>query len=107
MELPTKFYNTAIAPVKFGTILSLYNPREVSHPQLSMQGYNAMQTDIAQRVTCHSERSPQPRRQFSGVVVPQLHPAHSHDLTHKTDFLSFQVFATQVLEIVVSSDYFI
>lgn len=47
--------------------------------------------------TCHSEGSPQPRRQLLGVVVSQLHAAHPDDLTHKADFLSLQILAAQVL----------
>ena len=56
-------------------------------------------------ITGHPERPSQARRQLPCVVVPQLHATHADDLTHKTDFLPFQVFASQVLEILISVNY--
>ena len=56
-------------------------------------------------ITGHPERPSQARRQLPRVVVPQLHATHADDLTHKTDFLPFQVFASQVLEILISVNY--
>lgn len=49
--------------------------------------------------TCHSERSPQAGGQLLGVVVPQLHATHSHDLADEADLLSFQVFTPQILKV--------
>lgn len=48
--------------------------------------------------TCHSERSPQAGGQLLGVVVPQLHATHSHNLADEADLLSFQVFTSQILK---------
>lgn len=56
-------------------------------------------------VTGHSERPPQARGQLPGVVLPQLHAAHADDLTNEADFLPFQVFASEVLEILISINY--
>lgn len=39
------------------------------------------------------------------MVVPQLHATHADDLTHETDFLPFQVFASEVLETRISVHY--
>lgn len=57
-------------------------------------------------ITGHSKRPPQARGQLPGVVVSQLHATHSNDLTNKTDFVPFQVFASEVLEILISINYF-
>lgn len=63
--------------------------------------------EVPPRGTCHPEGSAQPRRQLPGVVVAQLHPAHAHDLTHKTDLLSLQVLAAQVLPTAVTPGCFL
>lgn len=50
-------------------------------------------------ITCHSKRSSQPRCQFLGIIVSQLHAANSDNLTNKADLLSFKVLTAQVLGI--------
>ena len=41
----------------------------------------------------------------SSCCCPSAPCDHTDDLTHKTDFLPFQVFASQVLEILISINY--
>lgn len=56
--------------------------------------------------TSHAERSPQPRSQLPCVAVPQLHATNADNLADETDFLPFQVFASKILEITISLNYY-
>lgn len=80
-------------------------PQQLHHPT-SIEGLRRRWREHP-RGTCHPEGPAQAWRELPGVVVPQLHPAHTHDLTHKTDLLPLQVLAAQVLQRGVTSGCFL
>lgn len=67
-------------------------------PKASVSGVKTQTFTLFTQLTCYSKRSPQARGQLFGVVIPQLHATHSHNLADKADLLPFQIFTSQILK---------